>query len=451
MTPPTSAVPARPAHHDAPARDAATGPFRSLPFMGVIRVNNEAMKVGWKMGAPDWTNLGQGMPEVGDIPGAPPRINQINLQPTDHAYGPVEGTPELRQAVADHYNRLYRAGKSSKYTIENVAVAAGGRLALSRIGAAMDRSRLGYFTPDYTAYEDLMTTFDRLDPVWIDLPASKGFRIAPDELEARVARDHIGALLISNPCNPTGVVIEGAELQAWLDIARRRRCWLLMDEFYSHFHYSAPGEPGPGPGGVSIASHVDDVNQDPAIIIDGLTKCFRYPGWRVGWVVAPRQIIATLTAAGSFLDGGCPRPMQRAALQVLEAQRADQETRAVREEFAIKQKITLERLRALGITFPAFDPRPGANPSSGTFYAWGCVESLPAPLNTGEGFMREAFKHKVLTVPGEFFDVNPGRARRGSSPLSGYVRFSFGPPRAGENGLVRGLDRLADMIAAHKR
>ena len=56
MTPPTSAVPARPAHHDAPARDAATGPFRSLPFMGVIRVNNEAMKVGWKMGAPDWTN-----------------------------------------------------------------------------------------------------------------------------------------------------------------------------------------------------------------------------------------------------------------------------------------------------------------------------------------------------------------------------------------------------------
>jgi aspartate/methionine/tyrosine aminotransferase len=279
-------------------------PFRSLPFMGVIRVNNEAMtKHGWKMGDPAWTNLGQGMPEVGEIAGAPARYNQINLDPSDHAYGPVEGLPELRQAVADHYNRLFRKGKSSLYTFENVAIAAGGRLALSRIGAALDKTRLAYFTPDYTAYEDLMTTFHRLDPVWIDLPASNGFRISPADLEARIEKDKIGSLLISNPCNPTGVVVQGSELNAWADISRRRGTVLLMDEFYSHFVYTAPGVPAKG--AVSIAEHVQDVNADPIVIIDGLTKNFRYPGWRVGWVLAPKHVIHTLTAAGSFLDGGC--------------------------------------------------------------------------------------------------------------------------------------------------
>lgn len=411
-------------------------PFRSLPFMGVIRVNEEAMtKFGWKMGDPAWTNLGQGMPEVGDLAGAPPRYNQINLEPSDHAYGPVEGLPELRQAVADHYNRLYRNGKPSQYTMDNVAIAAGGRLALSRIGAALDKTRLAYFTPDYTAYEDLLTTFHRLDPVWIDLPASNGFRISPADLEARIVKDKIGAVLISNPCNPTGVVIAGDELNAWADIARRRGTVLLMDEFYSHFHYAAPGQPASGP--VSTAAHVQDVNADPIVIIDGLTKNYRYPGWRVGWVLAPTHVIRTLTAAGSFLDGGCSRPIQRAALDVLKPARADQETNALRKVFAEKQHLTLSRLKDLGITFPG-NPR-------GTFYAWGDISRLPASINEGQLFMRAAFKHQVLTVPGEFFDVNPHRGRTEKSPLSSFVRFSFGPPR--EN-LEAGLNRLATMVKA---
>ncbi len=59
--------------------------------------------------------------------------------------------------------------------------------------------------------------------------------------------------------------------------------------------------------------------------------------------------------------------------------------------------------------------------------------------------MHEAFKHKVLTVPGEYFDVNPNRQRVGRSPLTTFVRFSFGPPR--EN-VKAGLERLAEMISA---
>ena len=403
--------------------------------MGVIRVNVEAMKIGYTMGDPAWSNLGQGQPEVGMIEGAPPRIDTMPIEAADHAYGPVEGIPELREAVADYYNRTFRVGMASQYTAENVAVAPGGRAALTRIGAALDTLRLGYFTPDYTAYEDLLTTFSGVDPVWIELEPGSGFRIDPDALEARVADDGLGALLISNPCNPTGTVVHGKDLAAWVDLARRRACTLLMDEFYAHYFY---GNGASGP--VSAASHVGDVDEDPVVIVDGLTKSFRYPGWRVGWVVAPKTVIQTLTAAGSFLDGGPCRPMQRAAVRALEPAQSLAETSATRTVFAGKQRTTLEALKAMGVTFE-HDPE-------GTFYAFGCVADLPAPLNTGEGFMRAAFKHKVLTVPGEFFDVNPHRARQGASPLEPYVRFSFGPPR---DNLEAGLRRLKEMVDAHRR
>lgn len=408
-----------------------TRTFRPLPFMGVIHVNNEAMRAGWKMGDPAWSNLGQGQPEVGELEGAPPRLNSMPIEPADHAYGPVEGIPELRQAVADHYNRLYRQGKS-QYGPQNVAIAPGGRAALTRIGAALDSIRLGYFTPDYTAYEDLLTAFPRVTPVHIALRPERGFRISPEELSGLIAKEQTSALLISNPCNPTGVVVGGDELRAWVEIARRTACTLLMDEFYSHYTDRPFGD-----GPVSAAAFVEDIESDPVVIIDGLTKCFRYPGWRIGWVVGPQSVIRTITAAGSFLDGGPSRPVQRAAIKVLEPARADQETGATRAVFKQKRRLTVETLTSLGVRFPA-EP-------CGTFYAFGDVSALPAPLNTGMGFMREGFKHRVMTVPGEFFDVNPGKSRSSASPLANFVRFSFGPPR---QNLEAGLQRLSEMVRA---
>lgn len=410
--------------------------FRDLPFMGVIHVNNEAMVAGWKMGDPEWSNLGQGQPEVGHLDGAPHRIAHFDLNPADNAYGPVEGIPEYRQAIADHYNRLYRKGKASQYTIENVCVAPGGRAALTRIAAALDRVRLAYFTPDYTAYENMLDTFERIESVHIPLTAATRFRIEPGELASRVERDRIGAVLISNPCNPTGVAVRGAELGAWVDLARKARVTLIMDEFYSHYVYT-PDHPGP----ISAAEHVEDVNADPVLIVDGLTKCFRYPGWRSGWVVAPKAVIRTLTAAGSFLDGGASRPIQRAGVEVLKPARADQETNAVRAVFKAKRDLTVRMLTAAGVRFPV-EPE-------GTFYAWGDISALPPPFNTGDGFMREGFKNRVLTIPGRFFDVNPEKGRRGGeSSLNSFVRFSFGPPR--EN-LEPGLGRLTAMLGAARR
>ena len=117
---------------------------RDVPYMGVIWVVHEASKLGFWNGNPDWCNLGQGQPEVGDMPGAPERINHIDIDPADHAYGPVGGTGEVREAIADMVNRTYRRGKS-KYTADNVSFASGGRLALTRLYTILaDGARIAY-------------------------------------------------------------------------------------------------------------------------------------------------------------------------------------------------------------------------------------------------------------------------------------------------------------------
>src|SRR5699024_513550 len=100
-----------------------------------------------------------------------------------------------------------------------------------------------------------------------------------DKLERVVRERGIQAFAFSNPCNPTGELIRGETLERYVDMARRYGMLLAADEFYSHYIYNEDGSPAGGP--VSAAAHVRDVDEDPVLIIDGLTKNQRYPGWRV--------------------------------------------------------------------------------------------------------------------------------------------------------------------------
>ncbi len=89
--------------------------FRPVPYMGVIWVVHEAHKRGFWTGHPDWCNLGQGQPEVGPMDGAPERLSSVQLEPGDHAYGPIGGTEDMREAFASHYNRLYPDQFNARY------------------------------------------------------------------------------------------------------------------------------------------------------------------------------------------------------------------------------------------------------------------------------------------------------------------------------------------------
>ena len=410
--------------------------FRSVPRTGVIYVTHEATQHGFVYGAEGWANLGQGSPETGPMPGSPARISEVTVTPASQQYGPVAGNKDIRQAVADFYNTTYRRGKASQYTAENVSIASGGRLALTRLASALGNINMGHFIPDYTAYEELLSVFKAFTPIPILLDAATGYKISPADLQEEILGRGLSALLVSNPSNPTGQLIEGAELAAWCKIARECQCSMIFDEFYSHYIYNS--EPAAGPKMISAAEHVEDVERDPVVIVDGLTKNWRYPGWRISWTVGPKAVIEAIASAGSFLDGGANHPFQNAALPLLDPANAAAETLSIQQHFGRKRALVLERLKALNIGVEALPV--------GAFYVWANLARLPAPLDDGMNFFRECLKEKVIVVPGVFFDVNPGN-RRSQARYKNYCRISFGPEL---EKLELGLDAFARVIAKFK-
>jgi aspartate/methionine/tyrosine aminotransferase len=404
----------------------------------VIYVTTEATKRGFSTLDPDWCNLGQGQPETGALPGAPARVHDVTIAVDDQDYAPIAGIWELREAIAALYNRLYRRGMSSQYSAENVCVSGGGRAALTRAAASLGHVNLGHFLPDYTAYEELLDIFKAFTAIPILLEPERGYSFTADDLRREIMGRGLSALLLSNPCNPTGKIVEGEDLARWVALARELDCTLLLDEFYSHYVYRA--RPGALPV-ESAARYVEDVDRDPVVVFDGFTKNWRYPGWRVTWAVGPKNVVETLASAGSFLDGGGTKPLQRAAIALLGEEHVAQETRAIQTVFRQKRDRMLSRLEGIGVRF---DRVP-----DGTFYCWGCVANLPPQYSDGMSFFRAALDRKVITVPGEFFDVNPGKRRRGqASRFRQYVRFSFGPSM---ESIEKALDRLESMVTSSER
>jgi aspartate/methionine/tyrosine aminotransferase len=391
----------------------------------------EAARRGFRLGHPDWCNLGQGMPETGPLPGSPPRVHEVPIAPDDQEYAPVPGIWELRRAVANLYNQLFRQGKPSQYTERNVCISGGGRMSLTRAVAALGQINLGHFLPDYTAYEELLDIFKLFTAIPILLDPARAYRFDVDELRREITGRGLSAVLLSNPCNPTGRVIAGHELEAWVETARELQCSLLIDEFYSHYIW-ADGESEI----VSAARYVEDVNTDPVVLFDGFTKNWRYPGWRCTWIVGPEPVIEAVSSSGSFLDGGGSKPLQRAAVPLVSPDIACAETAAIHQSFSRKRAILLDGLKAAGMRF---DLEP-----QGTFYCWADVSRLPSRFSDGMSLFRALLEHRVICVPGEFFDVNPGKRRSGRpSRFRNYVRFSFG---AEEERVAEGVRRIQQLV-----
>ncbi|MDP6930898.1 MAG: pyridoxal phosphate-dependent aminotransferase [Planctomycetota bacterium] len=404
--------------------------FRPVPRTGVIYVMTEATRCGFVQDRSAWANLGQGAPEISPLPDAPARLSSFEIPADDQEYSPVVGMPELRDAVARLYNERYRRGKSSQYTRENVAISAGGRLALTRLVSTIGHTNVGHFLPDYTAYEELLDSFGSFVPIPILAEPDVAYEFSAQQLEREILGRGLSAVLLSNPCNPTGRLICGEPLREWVATACGLECTLIFDEFYSHYVY------GLDRPSVSAAEFIDDVNEDSVVIIDGLTKNWRYPGMRVSWTVGPAPIIDLVASAGSFLDGGCSRPMQVAATPLLEPEIADREALALQATFTHKREVMLAGLRDLGVVV---EPSP-----AGAFYCWGDLRGLPEGRDTGMLLFRKALEEKVVLVPGVFFDINPGKRRPDRASRYGhFARFSFGPPLAE---IERGLEALRKII-----
>lgn len=407
--------------------------FRDITATRVIHVMTEATKYGYRRENDDWANLGQGSPETGPI-GETPRIEHIDLTSPDHQYSYVSGMTAFREAVANMYNEIYRKDKKSKYTAENVCISSGGRGSISRIATALGEINLGYFSPDYPSYEQILGHMCHANAVPIFHEPGGTYKLSAERLKNQIYSHHLDALIASNPCNPTGQLIAGEELKAWVELAKSQNCLFIMDEFYSQYIYKQEVENFDGM--VSSAAYIEDVDQDPILIVDGLTKNWRYPGWRLCWTVGPKDLIKKITDTASFIDGGPSHPLQKAALPTLNVDFVKKNCKEMSEFFKEKLDYSIERLESMGIKID--------NVSEGSFYIWANLENLPDPINDSAAFFEEGLKEKVIMVPGRFFDLNPGQKRDlTDSPYKSYCRISFGPEK---EILSKGYDALERVI-----
>ncbi|RKP09687.1 pyridoxal phosphate-dependent transferase [Thamnocephalis sphaerospora] len=404
---------------------------------GVIYVTDRASKFGFYPDNKEWANFGQGAPEVDDIPGADPKPTTIDLPVETREYAPVAGATELRKAVANLYNEVYRRDKESKYTYENVCIVPGGRAGITRVASAIGNVNVGYFLPEYTAYEQMLGVFKRFVPIPSVLDESSSYHIDPRVMRKEITKRGLGLIVLSNPGNPTGQVVEGEELAECVQIARERKCTIVFDEFYSAYIYSHPEEMNGRT--VSAAAYIDDVNEDPIIMVDGLTKNHRLPGWRVCWLIGPKELVSSMQSSGSFLDGGANHPLQMAAVPLLDPEHYHREVVALQNHFRHKRDTVLERLANMGLEVK--------HPPKATFYVWLDLSPLPSPINIGLEFFEALLHEKVIVVPGIFFDINPAHRRDlFESPCHHFVRLSFGPPL---EELQRGLDGIERLLKRH--
>lgn len=280
----------------------------------------------------------------------------------------------------------------------------------------------------------MLSLFKNFAPIPVPLEETDDYKVHLEMVKRELKRG-VTALLTSNPRNPTGHSMERDALKKLHDMCREH-CLLIMDEFYSRYNYKSNCDGT----AVSSSEFVQDVNRDPVLILDGLTKAFRLPGWRICWILGPKQYINSLASAGSYLDGGSNVPFQKAAVALLEPSRVLQEMKSLQTHFMMKRDYCIKRLNEIGIHLKSI-------PDS-TFYLWLDLSALPGKIKTALGFFQECLKEKVILVPGIFFDLNPlARRELRDSPMYHYVRLSYGPDL---ETLKKGLDGIERVVVRYK-
>jgi hypothetical protein len=352
----------------------------------------------------------------------------VEIAEFDRDYAPVSGLMELREAVAACTTPL-PPRHASQYTAENVAISSGGRVSLTR-AAASRRHRCTSVTscPTTPPTKSCSTIFRPSPPsrscsipapLRLQAPRSSG-----EEILGRRPRRPPDV----QPLQPDGQGGEGRTSPGSCRAGARARLLDALDEFYSPLHLGRHGRER------QCRAYVEDVDRDPVVVFDGLTKNWRYPGWRVCWTVGPKSVIEALGSAGSFLDGGPSRPLQRAAIPLLEPAVADQEAQAIRAAFRDKRSLLLRGLRRPRRRSSTSSPRARSTLGQSE-------QASRSPSPTAMGFFRAALEHRSSASRGSSSTSTPAAPWRSAEPLpearplqlrAGHGRARGGAGAAGE-------------------
>ena len=341
--------------------------------------------------------------EIGQPSGAAPDTVNLALQQhlkdvSAHGYTVAFGEPSLRNAIADHYNRWY----GNRPSIDNIAVTVGSSTAFAvSFMAAFDAGDvIAIPRPGYPAYRNLMIGMG-LTPRHISAGPEQGWKPMLEEMESW---DRLpDGLMIASPSNPTGTVLDNAELQAICAWCSAHGVRLISDEIYH---------------GLAFSKRCDtalNYNKD-AIIINSFSKYFSMTGWRIGWMILPDELVEASQKLIQNLFISAPTAIQRACVSAFDCY----------GEFEA-HKIRYQQNRDLLLAGLPREITDKAAPSEGAFYLYVDISSV---TDDSIEFAKALLHNEaVATTPGVDFDPIDGHK---------YLRLSFaGAPEHMEEAIIR--------------
>ncbi len=348
--------------------------------------------------------------EIGepDFPTAPAIIaaGVAALQAGETYYTPALGLPALRAAIAASYPDDARPGP------DRVAITPGGSGALQLVFAALidpgDEVLLA--DPGYPCNRHFVRLFDG-HPRLIPVDAATGYQLTAELIE-RHWTPRTKAVLIASPSNPTGTLVPPDELAHIVDTVHSRGGALIVDEIYHGLTYGIEAR--------SALACSPDV-----FVVNSFSKYYGMTGWRLGWLVAPRQHMREIDKLAQNLFLAASTPAQHAALAALSPS-VQGELRRRRDEFQARRDFLLPALRGLGFKIPVTP--------QGAFYLY-----ADASRHAEDS---EAFALQLLESAG--VAVTPGRDFGDNAPAS-HLRFSYANTLSN---LQEGVRRIGDFLAA---
>jgi aspartate aminotransferase len=337
-------------------------------------------------------------------------------EPRYHRYTPAGGLPELRAAVAAKTAR----DSGLEVSAAQVLITNGGKHAIFEAFATLldpgDEVLLP--APYWVTYPEAVALTGAV-PVVVETSAATGFRAGVEQLEAaRTPRTK--ALVFVSPSNPTGAVYPAEEVAAIGRWATGHGIWVVCDEIYEHLVY--------GDNRFHSMPVLVPELADRCVVVNGVAKTYAMTGWRVGWMVAPADVVRAATNLQSHATSNVANVSQAAALAALTGDQG--EVAVMRAAFDRRRRRMYELLAAI----------PGVEcvEPQGAFYAFpSFAAALGRPLRErtatttlelADLVLEEA---RVAFVPGEAFGA------------PGYARFSYA---LGEDDLVEGVTRIAKLL-----
>jgi len=334
----------------------------------------------------------------------------------NHRYSPTPGLPDLRDAI------VAKTKRDSNYeiTADQVLVTNGGKQAVYQAFATIveDGDEVLLPSPYWTTYpECIKLAGGKAVEVFAD--ETQNYLVTVEQLEAaRTAKTK--ALLFCSPSNPTGSVYSVEQVKAIGEWALKNNIWIIADEIYEHLLYdgaTAPSMPVVVPG---LA--------DTTIIINGVAKTYAMTGWRVGWMIGPKDVIKAATNLQSHLTSNVSNVAQRAAIAAVTGDLAA--VHKMGEAFNRRRKLIVSLLNEI----PGFScPTP-----TGAFYVYPSVKGVlgktirgKTPTTSAELATLILDEVEVAAVPGEAFGP------------SGYLRFSYA---LSDEDIVEGIGRIKKLI-----